>query len=758
MPALDPGEPVPPELAPVLAPAAALKAALSATVTAAIARGVGAADKDVEIELGNIDAMPLAALMAEQPAPQGATAETAEAAAPGMSIGATIGKYRIESALSSGGAAVVYVARQVGAAGFDRRVAIKRLLDTHLDDKRYRAMLQHEAQLAARLSHRNIAHVLDVLEQDGSLFLVMEYIEGQSLREALELARSKGVAVLSASLVCYVGAEVAEALAYAHAATDADGRRLGVVHRDVTPHNVMLSASGDVKLIDFGIAISGLEGREKTDVRLLKGKYSYMSPEQANEQELDGRSDLYSLGLVLTEALTGQRIFEVPSEAGTLRRAAEAKPEDIEAGIHGLPRDLRAILTKVFRRDRGERFQAGDELAKALRGYLAKTAPGFGSSDVVAELKKLQQMPDKPGTGTPDGAAGHSGVESSIGSKERHHNEVRELLRNPASPKRKLALPIVLIAGLVLLGNTLVFLVSKTNAPKTARNIELVQTPEQRRAEAEAEAKRLEATQRPPELLAVAPPVAAPAVEPGTAPAVQSGVQSGVQPPRAPSSPAKSPAGGAPLRRGHARASQTAAINAPAVHHRSLDSSMQTTFADAKPMAPGSGAIQRGTLIPARLTTPADPNLTGPVGAIVSDDVSVNGAVVIPKGATLVCTSNGGRPGRVMVACDGITVPGRGTSTFEGTALGSDELPGIPVKTTGGGSDDDSVKSGAISTAANVAEALSPGGVGGALVGGAVDTASERGRRAAAPAKETTTPAPKRTHFFIFVAKPFSPP
>jgi len=261
-----------------------------------------------------------------------------------VAIGTTLGSYVVERQLGAGGMAQVYLGRRIGAAGFEREVAIKRVLTSHEKDAAFRQMFLDEARLAARLQHRNIAQVHDLFEKDEALFLVMEYIQGQSLRDVLKLAARKQHP-FTEGFGCFVIAEVADALSYAHAAKDAQGRPLNIVHRDVTPHNVMVATSGDIKLLDFGIAYSTLEGRGVTESGTLKGKFAYMSPEQAKGDELlDGRSDIFSAALILVELLTGKHVFETTSESKTLMRICEARPEDVHSAIQTLPERLQVVI------------------------------------------------------------------------------------------------------------------------------------------------------------------------------------------------------------------------------------------------------------------------------------------------------------------------------------------------------------------------------------------------------------------------------
>ena len=222
----------------------------------------------------------------------------------------SIGKYQVERPLGGGGMAEVFLARVHGAAGFSRRVAIKRILPGYSDHATFASLFVSEAQLSSQLTHPNIVSVLD-FEHDAEhgLFLVMELVEGKDLSKLLETG------TLPTSLVIYLVAEVLRGLGYAHNLPAGDSELRGVIHRDVSPHNVLLSWEGAVKVADFGIAKSRAASNASASV-VLKGKVNYMSPEQANSEPLDGRSDLFAVGVMLWEMLVGQSLFSRKDPSG----------------------------------------------------------------------------------------------------------------------------------------------------------------------------------------------------------------------------------------------------------------------------------------------------------------------------------------------------------------------------------------------------------------------------------------------------------
>ncbi|WP_309888074.1 protein kinase domain-containing protein [Archangium sp.] len=302
--------------------------------------------------------------------------------------------YQVLRLLGEGGMAQVFHARRLGAAGFAREVALKRIRSRPRRDDSFRRMFVDEALLAARLRHPGIAQVYDLIEEPEGYALVMEYVEGHTLKELMQVAARKAKP-LEQAFACHIAVDVAEALHYAHQRTE-EGRPLGIVHRDVSPHNVMVSTTGEVKLLDFGIAWSRLEGRDETASGIVKGKTSYMSPEQAlGEEDIDSRSDQFSLAILLVELLTGQRVFDAgANELKTLHRIILASPEDVSAATRALPEALRPLIGRALSRDREARFPSCADFAHALREYLASQRRVFGPRQVTQEVARLLSLPE----------------------------------------------------------------------------------------------------------------------------------------------------------------------------------------------------------------------------------------------------------------------------------------------------------------------------------------------------------------------------
>jgi len=276
-----------------------------------------------------------------------------------------LGPYEIVRRIGVGGMAEVMLARRPGPGGFAKPVALKRLLPEIARDEEVRAMFVEEARLQATLSHRNLVQVFDFGEEDGEHFLVMEYVEGTDL--AALLSRTPR---LDPRVALQIAAEVGEGLAYLH------GR--GIVHRDVSPGNVYLSAAGEVKLGDFGIA-KGRAAALRTERGRLKGKLAYLSPEQARGETADVRADVYALGLVLFEMLSGERYLRGDAEADLLRAAMDPQPRS--PGV-GEPAD--ALVRRLLEPQREERLPTAKLAAQAIRQTQAALGPVPGHAELAA--------------------------------------------------------------------------------------------------------------------------------------------------------------------------------------------------------------------------------------------------------------------------------------------------------------------------------------------------------------------------------------
>lgn len=277
-----------------------------------------------------------------------------------------LGKYELLSRIAVGGMAELFVARTTAQHGFEKLVALKRILASHADDDQFVQMLLAEARLAATLHHPNVAQVYDVGDCDGTYFFTMEYVFGQDLRKIVRAIQSQGK-WLSPEHILQIVIGTAAGLHYAHEKEGSDGKPLGIVHRDVSPSNVLVSYDGAVKLVDFGIArVSAMATQSG---HALKGKVPYMSPEQVRGDRLDRRSDVFSLGIMLWELTMRRRLFSGENEISIAARICNEDAPRPGSLIPDYPPDLEAIVVKALARDRDERYASAQELQLALEEY-----------------------------------------------------------------------------------------------------------------------------------------------------------------------------------------------------------------------------------------------------------------------------------------------------------------------------------------------------------------------------------------------------
>lgn len=280
---------------------------------------------------------------------------------------AEFGRFEILGRLARGGMAEVFLAREVSDEGDTRHVVLKRVLPELFGDENFNQMFLEEGRLAVRLYHANVCHVYEVGEINGATFLAMEWVWGVSLRRLIRQANKHGG--LAMPVAVRIISQIASALDYVHRATGVDGKALNIIHRDVSPHNVMISWEGHVKLLDFGIAKTNAKN-DKSEAGLLKGKYSYMSPEQARGESLDPRSDIFSLGICLFEALSGRSLYQRESAVGTLQAIVEDPVPSVKGIRKDVPFELDAIIKSCLAKDPGQRFQTGRQLHDALEAFL----------------------------------------------------------------------------------------------------------------------------------------------------------------------------------------------------------------------------------------------------------------------------------------------------------------------------------------------------------------------------------------------------
>ena len=307
-----------------------------------------------------------------------------------------LGPYQLVELIGRGGMAEVFRARRDGPGGFVKDLALKRILPHYSGNEQLIGRFMEEARIAGALVHGNVVQVYDFGLVDGHYFIVMEYIDGMSLATVLDLCVASGIP-LPSPLVAFIGAEVCSGLAFAHGLSDPSGRPVDVVHRDVSPQNVMLSYAGDVKIGDFGI-VKVADSMIRTDVGLRLGKTSYMSPEQAAGDPLDGRSDLFALGVTLWEALTLKPLLPRGDPARTLEVLSTCefpRVTDLAPDVHP---ELAEVVTHALARSRDDRYPDGEAMARRLRAYVHHSSPGFGRHDLVEYLDWLRPDGSRPST------------------------------------------------------------------------------------------------------------------------------------------------------------------------------------------------------------------------------------------------------------------------------------------------------------------------------------------------------------------------
>ncbi len=297
------------------------------------------------------------------------------------------GKYVLYERIAAGGMAEVFKGGLPGDAGFERQVAIKRILPNLGEDPDFVSMFIDEAKIAVQLSHSNIAQILDLGCHDGTYFIAMEYVHGRDFRAILERERERGRAV-PVAVACHAAMKVAEALHHAHRATSRSGAPLGVIHRDISPQNILLSFEGEVKVVDFGLAKAS--GRAtQTQAGVVKGKLAYLSPQQALGQDLDGRTDLYSLGLVLFELLTGRRVYDRPNDVDTILAVQAGEVPPLRRVDPHMPPHLEAIVARALERDPDLRYPTGMELHDDLEAFVYEHDQLVTRKDVASYVRDL---------------------------------------------------------------------------------------------------------------------------------------------------------------------------------------------------------------------------------------------------------------------------------------------------------------------------------------------------------------------------------
>ncbi len=295
------------------------------------------------------------------------------------------GKYLLLDRVNIGGMAEVWRAKTFGAGGFERIVAIKRILPNIAEDEEFISMFLDEAKITVQLNNANIAQIYELDNKVGSYYIAMEYVSGKDMRAVFDRCRKRGEPA-PIPLTCYIIAECCKGLDYAHHAKDRQGRDMGIVHRDVSPQNALLSYDGEVKVIDFGIAKAAGKAT-KTQAGILKGKFGYMSPEQIRGLPLDGRSDLFAIGVCLYEMLTGERLFVGDSDFSVLEKVRKVDVLPPSHFNRKIPPPLEQIVMKALAKDVDDRYQRCSDLGEALIAFMYSTGNTFARKDLAAFMK-----------------------------------------------------------------------------------------------------------------------------------------------------------------------------------------------------------------------------------------------------------------------------------------------------------------------------------------------------------------------------------
>jgi serine/threonine protein kinase/DNA-binding response OmpR family regulator len=373
-----------------------------------------------------------------------------------------LGDYVILGLIARGGMAEIYKAKKKGPKGFEKIIAIKKILSGCIEDDKFSDMLVDEAKIAAELSHPNIVQIYDLGKKDDYYFIAMEYVLGKDLREIQKRLGDWKIG-FPEELSLYLVIKVLEALNYAHGAKDSQGRSLDIVHRDVSPPNILISYNGDVKLADFGVSMASVK-MHQTISGALKGKLLYMSPEQSRgEANIDYRSDLYSVGVILFELITGKKLFLDSTEMGVLKKVQNGeiiRPGDV---VQGLDSEIERIILKSLEKEREKRYQSAAEMITDLEMVIIRKYPyipgpvhlshfiyNLFKDDITQEGVKveLKPIPEKSGTRTdarqkpeetktsgPDPEKKRKTIEITFEEADPRLSEIRETGNVPATGK-----------------------------------------------------------------------------------------------------------------------------------------------------------------------------------------------------------------------------------------------------------------------------------------------------------------------------------
>jgi serine/threonine-protein kinase len=299
-------------------------------------------------------------------------------------------KYRVVRKLDLGGMAEVFLGEAESIEGFKKQVAIKRVLPDLAANAKFLAMFLDEARISLGFNHANVVQTFDIGHSEATYFIVMEFVDGPNLKKIMETLR-ESERIMSVELAVYIVGEICRGLSYAHNLRDPYGAPLGIVHRDVSPPNILISKQGEVKIVDFGLA-KATSQLEKTEPGVVKGKFSYLSPEAVSGHQVDHRTDIFACGIILYELLTGRRLFLGKTPFKTVELIRDANVPSINAINPHVPPNLDRIAQKALSLRPGDRYQGCDELAEALSEFLfqyGRKVTSFDVKHLVAEVSTV---------------------------------------------------------------------------------------------------------------------------------------------------------------------------------------------------------------------------------------------------------------------------------------------------------------------------------------------------------------------------------
>ncbi len=344
-------------------------------------------------------------------------------------MAARLGRYDVLKHLASGGMADVLLGRTEGLEGFERHVVLKRIKPEHAQDLRFIRMLLDEARVAANLHHQHIVQVHDIGESDGDYFIAMEYLHGEDVRTIL-LTASRSRQHVPLGYAMAIVSAAAAGLHYAHERRGPDKQPLGIVHRDISPSNILVGYDGSIKVVDFGLAKAS--ARQESRTGSLKGKVSYMSPEQCRSAEIDRRSDVYSLGVVLYELATTTRLFKGTNDYLVMDQIVNGRVPPPRSRRPDLPNELSAVIMRAIAPDPERRFATADELRRAIDQVAEKLGLTASSSAIAAYMR--QQFGEKPEPWLDLGGQVMAPLDGVVSAGSRPDVGWTELWRNDSAP------------------------------------------------------------------------------------------------------------------------------------------------------------------------------------------------------------------------------------------------------------------------------------------------------------------------------------